>query len=331
MHYDVKPGQIIEILSENVCQGLLQGLLIGGGMGIFVSYEAFLPIISSMIIQYMKYLLQMNYSVFKFDIAPMIIVSTSLGWRNTFSHQQPSFYTDFIQKGFNFVHIFFPADSNVLNVVFEKILEKKNTVNIISISKTNIRTVFSLSAAKKLKTCGYLMKEYWRHQKIDEEADIILCSVGDINTTECQFAIDIVTKYKSYKIKLVSLIDLFRFDKKNESCCSNDEFVSIFTTSKTVIFSYIGYPCDIKTLMLDYPNPERFVFLGYSNSYLTTNQYLLMLKSQISRYSIAKRIWDQLDPDNKYNHVLSKKLSIYDMQECQDMTEEDYLNLSPYV
>ena len=83
--------------------------------------------------------------------------------------------------------------------------------------------------------------------------------------------------------------------------------------------------------MLDYPNPERFVFLGYSNSYLTTNQYLLMLKSQISRYSIAKRIWDQLDPDNKYNHVLSKKLSIYDMQECQDMTEEDYLNLSPYV
>ena len=298
-----KNGRVTEILSEHSLQGLLQGYILTGRHGILTSYEAFAPIISSMMDQYAKFLTQSKEVKWRGDLASLNYILTSTGWRqdhNGFSHQNPSFIDEVLRRENGIGQIFLPADDNSAVVLISKMLKSRNNINVLVAGKTPEPRYFSLeSAQKQLENGGIFVFDSWKNQEIvdwnliseDDEPDLILAASGDYVFKETVAALQVLLHdAPQIKIRLVYIQALCGEGIGTfENVLSKSDFVKIFTKDKPVVFAFHGYAKTLKSILFDYENPARIQINGYEEKGSTTTPFDMLARNRVSRYDIAIR------------------------------------------
>ena len=322
-----KNGRVTEILSEHSLQGLFQGYILTGRHGVLTSYEAFAPIISSMMDQYAKFLTQSKEVKWRGDLASLNYILTSTGWRqdhNGFSHQNPSFIDEVLRRENGIGQIFLPADDNSAIVAILKMLKSRNNINVLVAGKTPEPRYFSLeSAQKQLENSGIFVFDSWRNQEIvdwnlipeDDEPDLILAASGDYVFKETVAALQVLLHdAPQVKIRLVYVQALCgKGIGTFENVLSKSDFVKIFTKDKPVIFAFHGYAKTLKSILFDYKNPARIQINGYEEKGSTTTPFDMLARNRVSRYDIAARA---LNLANKGDEVFENIIKEY--QKRQD-------------
>ena len=322
-----KNGRVTEILSEHSLQGLLQGYILTGRHGVLTSYEAFAPIISSMMDQYAKFLAQSKEVKWRGDLASLNYILTSTGWRqdhNGFSHQNPSFIDEVLRRENGIGQIFLPADDNSAVVAISKMLKSRNNINVLVAGKTPEPRYFSFeSAQKQLENGGIFVFDSWKNQEItdwnlipgDDEPDLILAASGDYVFKETVAALQVLLHdAPQVKIRLVYIQALCGEGIGTfENTLSKSDFVKIFTKDKPVMFTFHGYAKTLKSILFDYENPSRIKINGYEEKGSTTTPFDMLARNRVSRYDIAVRA---LNSVNKGDEVFEKLTKEY--QKRQD-------------
>lgn len=316
-----KDGRVTEILSENCLQGLLQGYILTGRHGVLTSYEAFAPIISSMMDQYAKFLAQSKEVKWRGDLASLNYVLTSTGWRqdhNGFSHQNPSFIDEVLRRENGIGQIFLPADDNSAVVSISKMLKSRNNINVLVAGKTPEPRYFSLeSARKQLENGGIFVFDSWKNQEIadwnliseDDEPDLILAASGDYVFKETVAALQVLLHdVAQVKIRLVYVQALCgKGIGTFENTLSKSDFVKIFTKDKPVVFAFHGYAKTLKSILFDYENPARIQINGYEEKGSTTTPFDMLARNKVSRYDIAVRALNSVDKGDEVFESLTKE------------------------
>lgn len=316
-----KNGRVTEILSENCLQGLLQGYILTGRHGVLTSYEAFAPIISSMMDQYAKFLTQSKEVKWRGDLASLNYILTSTGWRqdhNGFSHQNPSFIDEVLRRENGIGQIFLPADDNSAVVAISKMLKSRNNINVLVAGKTPEPRYFSIeSAQKQLENGGIFIFDSWKNQKItdwdsisgDDEPDLILAASGDYVFKETVAALQVLLHdVAQVKIRLVYIQALCgKGIGTFENTLSKSDFVKIFTKDKPVIFAFHGYAKTLKSILFDYQNPARVQINGYEEKGSTTTPFDMLARNKVSRYDIAARALNSVNKGDEVFESLAKE------------------------
>ncbi len=316
-----KNGRVTEILSEHSLQGLLQGYILTGRHGVLTSYEAFAPIISSMMDQYAKFLAQSKEVKWRGDLASLSYILTSTGWRqdhNGFSHQNPSFIDEVLRRENGIGQIFLPADDNSAVVAISKMLKSRNNINVLVAGKTPEPRYFSLeSAQKQLENGGIFVFDSWKNQEItdwnliteDDEPDLILAASGDYVFKETVAALQVLLHdVPQVKIRLVYVQALCgKGIGTFENVLSKNDFVKIFTKNKPVLFAFHGYTKTLKSILFNYENPSRIKINGYEEKGSTTTPFDMLARNRVSRYDIAVRALNLVDKGDEVFENLVKE------------------------
>ena len=316
-----KNGRVTEILSENCLQGLLQGYILTGRHGVLTSYEAFAPIISSMMDQYAKFLAQSKEVKWRGDLASLNYILTSTGWRqdhNGFSHQNPSFIDEVLRRENGIGQIFLPADDNSAAVSILKMLKSRNNINVLVAGKTPEPRYFSLeSTQKQLENGGIFIFDSWENQEVtdlnliseEDEPDLILAASGDYVFKETVAALQVLLHdVAQVKIRLVYVQALCgKGIGTFENTLSKNNFVKIFTKDKPVIFAFHGYAKTLKSILFDYENPARIQINGYEEKGSTTTPFDMLARNKVSRYDIAVRALNSVNKGDEVFESLTKE------------------------
>lgn len=285
-------GRVMEMLSEHTLQGWMQGYILSGRYAIFVSYEAFMMIIASMVDQYAKYLLQMQKIAWRKPLPSMNFVLTSTSWRqdhNGFSHQNPGFISDALNKHSELVNIHFPPDANMLLSTIEDCFASENKINIIVTCKRDLPQYLTLTEAKEQIKSG-LNRWAWAGNN-DKDPDVIFAATGEYSTQEALAAIKLLKELiPEMSTRFVNISELTCFgigDTRNACRVSMTKFNEIFTRDRDIIYTYHGYPEDIKQLIYNHPAAPRFKIHGYIEKGTTTTPFDMQVLNRASRYHLA--------------------------------------------
>ena len=325
-------GKVMEMLSENTLQGWLQGYILTGRHGIFVSYEAFTPIITSMVDQYAKFLKQSFYVKWRKPIPSAIYLLTSLGWRqdhNGYSHQNPSFVSNILQKHGEFCQIYYPADSNSLIAAMEETLRKTNAVSVIVAGKTPLPEWLTLKEARDQAASGIAIWEWVGGKEGSKNPDVVLASAGDYVTQEALLAVKLCREFiPELKIRYVNVSELTSLSLgdtcSHKEVCATEEGVNhYFTKNKPVIFNYHGYINDIEHILWPYTTSDRFSLHGYKEEGSTTTPFDMKIRNGVSCYHL---VIDMLSHAAKTNKKITKKhRKICAMLEKKIQEHQDYI------
>lgn len=297
LHHD---GRVMEMLSEHSLQGLLQGYVLTGRHAIFASYEAFIQIVASMADQYSKFLGVARNIEWRGDIPSLNYILTSSGWRqehNGFSHQNPGFVDDMLQRQGCFVNAYFPPDGNSTLVVLKHCLESTKEINIIIAGKTLEPRWLTVDMAEEQLKQGLMTWDF----ASDENPDIIISAVGDYLTKEALAAIDLIkTDAQEIKIRFVSILSLSAMGLGHSACnVPLRKFEDYFTYDKPVIFNFHGYPQTLKQILFDYSDgKQRFSVHGYQESGSTTTPFDMQVRNETSRYNLAIEVFEKMSEAN---------------------------------
>lgn len=270
-----KDGKIIEILNENVCQGLMQGYIQTGRNALFISYEAFMPIITSMVSQLAKYIYQSKKVKWRKDRASFTYILTSVCWENNYSHQNPEFINSILNKEYDFVNVYMPIDSNNALVVLEKCIKSKNCINVIVLSKRVNRQIDLIDKAYTN------LKDGFNIIKNEENEDIIFFVSGDIIFNEVLEAEKMIQKELPYiNTKIVYVSELMVLKNKKTY------LYNLINKDLPKIYAFHGYPSVLKNILYD---NNDFTILGYKDrSNIAGEALKKMYLNGVSRYNILK-------------------------------------------
>ncbi len=281
-------GRVMEMLSEHSLQGLAQGYVLTGRHCVFSSYEAFVQIVASMADQYAKFLKIARDISWRGDIASLNYILTSSGWRqehNGFSHQNPGFIDDMLQRQGCFVNVYFPADGNTSLAVMEKMLSSKKEINILVAGKTLEPRWRSVDEAKKDLKRGVAIWDF----ASDENPDIVFVGIGDYVTKEALVATKLLKiEIPNIKIRFVNIISLGSTGiGSNDQMLNASDFDEFFTKDKPVIFNFHGYPQTLKQILFDYyDSNQRFKVNGYIENGSTTTPFDMQVRNKTDRYHL---------------------------------------------
>ncbi|MDP2625190.1 MAG: phosphoketolase family protein, partial [Candidatus Peregrinibacteria bacterium] len=305
-------GRAMEMLSEHTLQGWMQGYLLTGRYGIFVSYEAFTQIISSMLDQYAKFLKQSFEVKWRTPIPSAIYFLSSVGWRqdhNGYSHQNPSFVSNVLQKHGDFCQIYYPADANLLIAALEETLQRTDSVSVIVAGKRPLPQWLTLKEARKQAKTGMAIWKWVGGIRGSANPDVVLASAGDYITQEALYAVrlcrEVAPELKIRYINVSELTSLCLGDYYPGAACSTDkQFDKMFTKDRPVVFSYHGYTNDIEQILWPYTSSSRFSIHGYREQGSTTTPFDIKVRNQVSCYHLAK---DLIEQGAKRNKKIAKK------------------------
>ncbi len=315
---DLSPnGKVLEILNETSLQGLLQGYLLTGHHGFLTSYEAFAPIISSMIDQYAKFLVQSQDVDFRGKIASLNYILTSTGWRqdhNGFSHQNPSFIDEVLRRGNGIGQVFLPADANSGVVATREILATRDNINVLVAGKTPEPNYFSVQQAEKMLAQGGIFTyDLWRNAEFStdetDQPDLVLAASGDYVFKETVAAAQVLRHdFPELKVRLIYLSALHSGGIGTfKNPLSRDDFSQIFTAEKPIFFAFHGYPQTLKSLLFDFENPQRMAVNGYDEKGSTTTPFDMLARNSVSRYDIAVRAIREKSPEKAAEYLARKE------------------------
>jgi xylulose-5-phosphate/fructose-6-phosphate phosphoketolase len=287
-----RDGRVMEILSEHACQGWLEGYLLTGRHGFFSCYEAFIHIVTSMYNQHAKWLEAVRHIPWRKPIASLNYLLTSHVWRqdhNGFSHQDPGFLDNAVNKKPELVRAYFPPDANCLLSVADHCLRSRNYVNIIVAGKQPELQWLDMDSAVKHCTAGLGI---WKWASNDDggEPDAVLACAGDVPTLEILAATSLLRKHvPKLKIRVVNVVDLMTLQPKGEHPhgLSDDAFDALFTRNKPVIFAYHGYPWIIHRLCYRRTNHDNMHVRGYKEEGTTTTPFDMVVRNNMDRFQLA--------------------------------------------
>ena len=286
---DMSPdGRVMEMLSEHSLQGLMQGYVLTGRHGVFASYEAFIQIVASMADQYIKFLKIARETAWRKDLPSFNYILTSSGWRqehNGFSHQNPGFIDDMVNRQYEFVRLFFPYDATSSLLCLEKSLSLKNGVNIITAGKTLEPRWLTESESREALENGL---STWAFAS-DYDPEIVLSGIGDYVTNETLAALKMLKNdLPDLRIRFVNILELSIFLEDNPVEFDQAKFDHHFTPNKPVIFNFHGYPQTLKQLIFDFVgDPSRITVKGYVEEGSTTTPFDMHVLNGTSRYHLA--------------------------------------------
>jgi xylulose-5-phosphate/fructose-6-phosphate phosphoketolase len=292
-------GRVMEMLSEHQCQGWLEGYLLTGRHGLFSCYEAFIHIIDSMFNQHAKWLKTSKNIVWRKPIASLNYLLTSHVWRqdhNGFSHQDPGFIDHAVNKKADIIRVYLPPDANTLLSVMDHCLRTKNYINIIVAGKQPSPQWLDMEAAIKHCTAGISIWE-WASNDKDHEPDVIMASAGDVPTLETLAAISILKKQlPDLKIRYINVIDLMTLQSHTEHPhgLTDNEFDSLFTTDKPVIFAYHGYPWLIHRLTYKRKAHKNLHVRGYKEEGTTSTPFDMVVMNEMDRFNLSRDVIDRV-------------------------------------
>ncbi|MFA6305997.1 MAG: phosphoketolase family protein [Candidatus Gracilibacteria bacterium] len=313
-------GRVTEMLSEHTLQGMMQGYILTGRHGIFVTYEAFATIISSMVDQYAKFLRQSLKIKWRKPVPGAIYLLSSLGWRqdhNGFSHQNPGFVSNIIHKHSSFSQVYYPPDTNSLIVAFEETMSRPNTISVIVAGKHQMPQWLTLKESRQQAKNGIGTWEWVSGKEATKNPDVVLASAGDYITEEAICAVKLCKelipelKIRYVNISEVTSISLGDNFKSKKSANTEKGLCQYFTADKPVVISYHGYANDIEQLLWPYASSKRFVIHGYEEKGSTTTPFDLKISNKVSRYHLAINLLEQGAKSNK--EVEKKKDKIIKM------------------
>ena len=292
-------GRVMEVLSEHLCQGWLEGYLLTGRHGLFNCYEAFIHIVDSMFNQHAKWLKVTRDLDWREPIASLNYLLSSHVWRqdhNGFSHQDPGFIDHVINKKAEVIRVYLPPDANTLLSVADHCLRSRNYVNVIVAGKQPSPNWLSIDEAIVHATRG---AGIWRFASNDEggEPDVVLGCAGDVPTLETIAAVDLLREHlPGLKVRVVNVVDLMRLQPHGEHPhgMTDAEFDALFTTDRPVVFAYHGYPWLIHRLTYRRRNHANLHVRGYKEEGTTTTPFDMVMLNDLDRYHLVMDVIDRV-------------------------------------
>ncbi|HEV3199533.1 MAG TPA: phosphoketolase family protein [Bryobacteraceae bacterium] len=294
-----RDGRVMEVLSEHMCQGWLEGYLLTGRHGFFSCYEGFIHIIDSMFNQHAKWLKVTRRIPWRRPIASLNYLLTSHVWRqdhNGFSHQDPGFIDHVVNKKADVVRVYLPPDANSLLSVTDHCLRSRNYVNVIVAGKQPALQYLSMDAA--IKHCSFGIGIWnWASNDSGAEPDVVMACCGDVPTLETLAAVDYLRgAVPDLKIRVVNVVDLMTLEPSSEHPhgLSDRDFDSLFTTDKPVVFAFHGYPWLIHRLTYRRTNHANIHVRGYKEEGTTTTPFDMTVLNDLDRFHLAMDVIDRV-------------------------------------
>jgi xylulose-5-phosphate/fructose-6-phosphate phosphoketolase len=292
-------GRVMEVLSEHLCQGWLEGYLLTGRHGFFSCYEAFIHIVDSMFNQHAKWLKVTRGIPWRRPIASLNYLLTSHVWRqdhNGFSHQDPGFIDHVLNKKADVVRVYLPPDANTLLSVADHCLRSRHYVNVIVAGKQPALQWLDMESAIQHCTIGIGIWT-WAGTDEGEEPDVVMACAGDIPTLETLAAVDLLRRhFPDIKVRVVNVVDLMTLQPSTEHPhgLSDRDFDSIFTPDKPIIFAYHGYPWLIHRLTYRRTNHGNLHVRGYKEEGTTTTPFDMTVLNDLDRFHLAADAVDRV-------------------------------------
>ena len=292
-------GRAMEMLSEHQCQGWLEGYLLTGRHGFFSCYEAFVHIVDSMFNQHAKWLKTCNHIPWRRPIASLNYLLSSHVWRqdhNGFSHQDPGFIDHVINKKPEIIRVYLPPDANTLLSVTDHCLRSRNFVNVIVAGKQPQPQWLSMDDAIKHCTVGVGIWS-WASNDQDSAPDVVMACAGDVPTLETLAAVSLLREWlPALKIRVVNVVDLMTLQPPGEHPhgLSDQEFDSIFTVDKPILFAFHGYPWLIHRLTYRRHGHDNLHVRGYKEEGTTTTPFDMTVLNEVDRFHLIEGVIDRV-------------------------------------
>jgi xylulose-5-phosphate/fructose-6-phosphate phosphoketolase len=292
-------GRVMEVLSEHLCQGWLEGYLLTGRHGLFNCYEAFIHIVDSMFNQHAKWLKTSRRIPWRRPIASLNYLLSSHVWRqdhNGFSHQDPGFIDHVVNKKAEIIRVYLPPDANTLLSVADHCLRSRDYVNVIVAGKQPALDYLSIDDAIVHCTRGIGIWT-WASNDAGAEPDVVLACAGDIPTLECLAATAMLReRLPELRVRVVNVVDLMRLQPESEHPhgLSDAEFDALFTTRRPVIFAYHGYPWLIHRLTYRRHNHDNIHVRGYKEEGTTTTPFDMVMLNDLDRFHLVIDVIDRV-------------------------------------
>ncbi|MET0777432.1 MAG: phosphoketolase family protein [Pseudomonas mandelii] len=325
-------GRVMEILSEQVCEGWLEGYLLTGRHGLLSCYEAFIHIVDSMVNQHAKWLKTASEVPWRKPIASLNYLLTSHVWRqdhNGFSHQDPGFIDLVANKKSDVVRIYLPPDANCLLSVADHCLKSCNYINVIVAGKQPEWQWLDIDAAICHCQAG-IGRWAWASQN-DDDPDVVMACAGDVPTLETLAAVTLLREYvPDLRVRVVNVVDLMVLQPsyQHPHGMSDSAFDELFTVDKPVIFAFHGYPALIHRLLYKRTNHDNFHVRGFKEEGATTTPFDMAVINNLDRYQLAldvvervPRLHDQLQTARSRYWSTMERHKLYLIEHGQDMPE----------
>jgi xylulose-5-phosphate/fructose-6-phosphate phosphoketolase len=292
-------GRVMEVLSEHLCQGWLEGYLLTGRHGLFNCYEAFIHIVDSMFNQHAKWLKTTQGIPWRRPIASLNYLLSSHVWRqdhNGFSHQDPGFIDHVVNKKAEIIRVYLPPDANTLLSVADHCLRSRHYVNLIVSGKQAMPNWLSIDDAIQHATRG---AGIWRWASNDEgtQPDVVMACAGDVPTLETLAAVDLLRQHlPDLRVRVVNVIDLMvlQDEREHPHGLSDAEFDGLFTTDRPIVFAYHGYPWLIHRLTYRRTNHPNLHVRGYKEEGTTTTPFDMVMLNDLDRFHLVIDVIDRV-------------------------------------
>jgi xylulose-5-phosphate/fructose-6-phosphate phosphoketolase len=294
-----RDGRVMEVLSEHLCQGWLEGYLLTGRHGLFSCYEAFIHIVDSMVNQHAKWLKVTRGIPWRRPIASLNYLLTSHVWRqdhNGFSHQDPGFIDHVVNKKAEVVRVYLPPDANCLLSAIDHCLRSRHYVNVVVAGKQPGPTWLEMDAAARHCARGIGVWD-WAGTEDDGPPDVVLAAAGDIPTLETMAAADLLRRHLPHlRTRVINVVDLMRLESEttHPHGLPDAEFDALFTADRPVIFAYHGYPSLIHRLTYKRRNHGNFHVRGYVEEGTTTTPFDMVMLNNLDRYHLVMDVIDRI-------------------------------------
>jgi xylulose-5-phosphate/fructose-6-phosphate phosphoketolase len=307
-------GRVVEMLSEHQCQGWLEGYLLTGRHGLFNCYEAFVHIVDSMFNQHAKWLKVCAHIPWRAPIASLNYLLSSHVWRqdhNGFTHQDPGFIDNVVNKKAQVVRVYFPPDANCLLSVMDHCLRSRNYVNVVVAGKHPAPQWLTIDeAAAHCRTGIDVWK--WAGTAGDGEPDVVLACCGDVPTLETLAAASILAEHlPGLKVRVVNVVDLMRLQPASEHPhgLDDDAFDRLFTVDKPVIFAFHGYPWLVHRLTYRRHNHHNIHVRGYKEEGTITTAFDMTVLNDLDRFHLVMDTIDRLPQTGARGAALKQLLA----------------------
>ncbi len=292
-------GRVMEVLSEHLCQGWLEGYLLTGRHGLFNCYEAFIHIVDSMFNQHAKWLKATSEIPWRRPIASLNYLLSSHVWRqdhNGSTHQDPGFIDLVVNKKAEHIRVYLPPDANTLLSVGDHCLRSRNYVNVIVAGKQPALNWLSMDDA--IAHCARGIGIWpWASSDQDGEPDVVMACAGDVPTLETLAAVDVLRRHlPDLKVRVVNVVDLMRLqdEKEHPHGLTGAEFDALFTTTKPIVFAYHGYPWLIHRLTYRRTNHANLHVRGYKEEGTTTTPFDMVMLNDLDRFHLVIDVIDRV-------------------------------------
>ncbi|MBV9610822.1 MAG: phosphoketolase family protein, partial [Acidobacteriaceae bacterium] len=330
---DLTPdGQVLEVLSEHMCQGWLEGYLLTGRHGFFSCYEAFIHIVDSMFNQHAKWLKVTRSLPWRKPLSSLNYLLSSHVWRqdhNGFSHQDPGFIDHVVNKKADVVRVYLPPDANTLLSVTDHCLRSRHYVNLIIAGKQPAPVWLDIDAAVRHCTNGLGVFEWASND--DGNPDVVMACAGDVPTLETLAAVTLLRELvRDIRIRVVNVVDLMTLEPSSEHPhgLSDEQFDELFTTDRPVMFAFHGYPWTIHRLTYRRRNHGNIHVRGYKEEGTTTTPFDMTVLNNMDRFQLTfdairriPRLQSMLEKASDWLYANLQRHKEYVMEHGEDLPE----------